>query len=229
MNCVILQPSYIPWRGYFHQMRKADVFVFFDDVQYTKKSWRSRNRIKGRERTQWLTIPVHARGSITNRTPIKDIRIDWTTAWNVYHREKLREYYERAPFYGPYSELLDRLYATRAERLADFTIASSIELARALSILDTRFVRSSELDAPGEGTGRVLSILRRVGASHLINGPTARAYTDESLLTAAGITIEYMRYDYPPYPQLAEPFDPQVSILDLLLMVGPDAPRYIWG
>jgi hypothetical protein len=79
MKVVILQPSYIPWRGYFDQICRADLFIFYDDVQYDKHGWRNRNQIKTAQGKQWLTIPVHSKG-VTDGTPIKDVRIDWSKA-----------------------------------------------------------------------------------------------------------------------------------------------------
>lgn len=224
-----MQPSYVPWRGTFHLIQKAEVYVFYDDVQYTKRSWRNRNRIKGPAGPRWLTIPVHAKGSITERIPIHRIGIDWDTPWNRAHRDVLHQTYRRAPHYRRYAGLLDRIYATSAVLLADFVIETTVVLARELGIDKTRFLRSSQLPAEGGQTDRVLSILRLAGADHLINGPTARAYTDEGKLERAGITLEYMTYDYPEYPQMHGTFDAQLSILDLLLMVGPRAPDYIWN
>jgi hypothetical protein len=75
----------------------------------------------------------------------------------------------------------------------------------------------------------VLSLLTHLGADHYITGPSAAAYLEEEHFAEAGITLEYMRYDYPEYPQLHPPFAPQVSIVDLLMMTGPDSGRYIWG
>lgn len=228
MNVAITQPSYIPWRGAFHLIQRSDVFVFFDDVQYTRRSWRNRNRIKGPRDVRWLSVPVHSRGLHREGTPIHRIAIDWEQDWARSHREKIKQCYLEAPCYRSYEALLDRLYAGRPALLADFTIETTVALARELGIRHTRFLRSSELTVSGEKTERVLAILREVGATHFINGPTARAYTDEALLRRAGLSLEYMRYDYPPYPQLHEPFTPEVSILDLLFMVGKAAPRYIW-
>lgn len=228
MNVAISQPGYIPWRGTFHLIQRADLFVFFDDVQYTRRSWRNRNRVKGPQAVRWLSIPVRSKGVQQEKTPIHRIPIDWGRDWPRSHREILRQCYLTAPFYRRYETLLDRLYGSRPALLADFTIETTTSLARELGIRHTRFLRSSDLAVPGSGTERVLNILRRVGATHFINGPTARAYTDEGLLRDAGLSLEYMRYDYPAYPQLREPFTPDVSILDLLCMVGPEAPRYIW-
>ena len=228
VKCVILQPSYIPWRGYFHQIQKADVFVFYDDVQYDARGWRHRNRIKGPHGSQWLSIPVHCRGCQQLGTPIDEIPICWDAAWNERHWSTLRAVYGRAPFFERYESVLREFYQARPRLLADFTIDSTIRLARLLGIAGTRFLRSSDLQAAGQKTDRLLAILQAIGATHYITGPSARGYLDESKLRSAGISLEYMDYDYPEYPQLFPPYDPQVSVLDLLLMTGPDAAKFIW-
>jgi hypothetical protein len=232
MNCVILQPSYIPWRGYFHQIYKADVFVFYDDVQYDKHGWRNRNRVKTPNGPQWLTIPVLTKGLLSNVTPINEIMMNPVQDWRQKHRTTLQQAYAKAPYYKMYAPLLDEIYAygqdAQTGLLADFTIASTMGLARAIGIENTRFLRSSSLRADGAKTDRLLYILRSVGATHYISGPSARGYLEEDKLAAAGISLEYINYHYPIYEQLYPPFDPQVSILDLLFMKGPQSPDYIW-
>lgn len=227
MICGIMQPSYIPWRGAFDLIQRVDVYVFYDDVQYVKRSWRNRNRIKTASGTKWLTIPVQARGNITDGIPIRSIRLDAGQDWSRSHREQLHQAYRQAPHYRSQAGLLDRIYAEIPELLADFTIATTELLARALGIEDTRFVRSSELDVVGTGTDRVASIMEAVGADHLINGPTARGYTDEALLTSRGLSTEYIKYDYAEYPQLHGPYEPQLSVLDMMLMVGAQARHHL--
>lgn len=229
MNAVILQPSYIPWRGFFHQIHKADVFVFYDDVQFDKRGWRNRNRIKTPSGPRWLTIPVHSRGHQLQHTPIQSIEISWETDWNQAHWRTLQQHYHKAPFFDRYRTLLDLFFSRHDTLLADFTIDLCIALARELGLTKTRFLRSSTLGATGTKTDRLVDVLQKIGATHYITGPSAREYLDESRLAAAGISVEYMDYSYPQYPQLYPPFDPQVSILDLLFMTGPEAPAYIWG
>ena len=229
MTATILQPSYVPWRGYFHQIRKSDVFVFYDDVQYDKHGWRNRNRIKTAHGTQWLTIPVHSRGNVSRGLPINEIRIDWATDWARSHRDILFQAYRRAPHFDRYWPLVEPLYGGRPELLAEFTIGLTTRLAGLLDIQPVRFVRSSEIGGSGAKTDRLLHVLGAVGATHYLSGPSARDYLEEDRFVEAGVTLEYMRYDYPEYPQLYPPFDPRVSILDLLFMTGPDAPKYIWG
>jgi hypothetical protein len=229
MNCVILQPSYIPWRGYFDQINRADVFIFYDDVQYDKHGWRNRNQIKTDQGRQWLTIPVHSSGVVEKSIPINQVEIDWSKPWNEAHWKAFTFAYKRAPFFQKYAALLESFYQRHDILLADFTIALTIALAIELGISHTRFMRSSEITVTGKKTDRLVQILTQVGASHYLSGPSARDYIENEKFAAAGISLEYIDYNYPEYPQLHPPFDPFVSILDLLFMTGPEASEYIFG
>ncbi|HKS25568.1 MAG TPA: WbqC family protein [Thermoanaerobaculia bacterium] len=228
MKCVILQPSYIPWRGYFDLIRRAGVFVFYDDVQYDTRGWRNRNRIKTPRGAQWLTIPVNARGAQTEHIAINRIATV-PEPWARKHFETLRLFYGAAPHFSDYLPWLERAYAEPPPLLADFTIATTIELAGMLGISGTRFWRSSELGVGGGKTERLVNIARHVGATSYLSGPSAKSYIEPERFAEAGIALEYMEYGYPEYPQLYPPYDPQVSVLDLLFMTGAEAPRYIWG
>lgn len=228
MRCVILQPSYIPWRGYFDLIHRADTFVFYDDVQYDTRGWRNRNRIKTSHGLKWLTIPVKKHGAQTESIPVKRIAIDDSVDWPRQHLAALTLSYARAPHFDAHRDWLQRVYATPPGLLADFTIATTIELARMIGIEKTRFLRSSTLGIGGKKTDRLVAILRELGATEYLSGPSARDYIEPQKFAEAGIDLQYMTYDYPEYPQLYPPYDPQVSILDLLFMVGAGAPSYIW-
>src|SRR5690349_23027808 len=142
VRCAIVQPSYIPWRGYFDLIRRVDLFVFYDDVQYDRRGWRNRNRVKTPNGTQWLTIPVQARGAQTEHLPINTIRTA-QDGWPQRHLETLHRLYGKAPHFDQYLPWLERVYADPPELLADFTIASTHDLAKMLGIATTRFMRSS--------------------------------------------------------------------------------------
>ncbi len=226
MNVVILQPSYIPWRGYFDQISRADLFIFYDDVQYDKHGWRNRNQIKTTQGKQWLTIPVHSAG-VTQGIPIKDVKIDWSKPWAKNHWKSLSISYAKAPFFRQYATFFEPFYQREDVFLADFTIDLTIALAGELGISHTRFMRSSNMEGiTGQKTERLIQILTKVGTTHYISGPSARDYIEQDQFEAAGITLEYIKYDYPDYLQLYPPFEPQVSALDLLFMTGPDASTY---
>lgn len=227
MKVVILQPSYIPWRGYFDQIRRADLFIFYDDVQYDKHGWRNRNQIKTAQGKQWLTIPVHSKG-VTAGIAIKDVRIDGSKPWAKNHLKALTIAYSKSPYFKDYLPLLESFYSRRDACLADFTIETSIVLSRDLGITSTRFMRSSELPGiDGFKTDRLIQILKQVGATRYLSGPSAREYIEPQKFTEAGLTLEYIEYNYTEYPQLYPPFDPYVSILDLLFMTGKDAHKYM--
>ena len=162
-------------------------------------------------------------------TPILDVRIAENSRWQHKHWTSLQQSYSHAPYFSRYAPMLEAFYTKRADRLAELTMEMTLLIARELGITHTRFVRSSTLAITGTKTDRLISLLRAVGADHYISGPSAQAYIDEPMLAAARSTVEYMQYDYPEYEQLHPPYDPFVSILDLLFMKGPEAPRYIWG
>ena len=230
MKCVILQPFYIPWRGYFHQINCADTFIFYDDAQYEKHGWCSRNRIKTAHGAQWLTIPVLNKGTTVKHIPINEIEIDRTqTDWREKHWKTLRQNYRKAPYFSRYEKLLAGFYERDDKCLADLTIDLTIALAHELGIGETHFRRASEFKAHGTKTDRLLDLLEKVGATEYLTGAAAKNYIEPEKFAEAGIELEYMTYDYPEYPQLYPPFDGQISILDTLLMTGGDAGKYIWN
>jgi hypothetical protein len=229
VNVVILQPSYIPWRGYFDQIDRADLFIFYDDVQYDKRGWRNRNQIKTPKGKQWLTVPVYSRGAQVENIPINQIRIVWDNPWNENHLKALQHAYARAPHFARYLPLLETFYQRRDEFLVDFTIDFAVAITRELGNTQTRFRRSSEITGiEGNKTDRLIQILQAVGATHYLSGPSARDYIEIEKFETAGITLEYIEYNYPEYPQLYPPFDSYVSILDLLFMTGPEAASYVF-
>jgi hypothetical protein len=222
MNCAILQPSYLPWRGYFDQIRRSDVFVFYDDVQFDRHGWRNRNRVKTANGSVWLTVPVRKKGSVEQGIPINEIEIDDSNRWHRKHLATLRQAYAQAPYLDRYMPVLERHLLDPPAKLVDLTLGLTIDLARVLD-LDATFMRSSEIGVSGDRTERLVGILESIGATHYLSGPSARSYLDEDQLDRAGIELEYMDYTYPEYPQLHPPFDPQVSIVDLLFTLGPSA------
>lgn len=228
INCVILQPSFVPWRGYFHQIHKADVFVFYDCVQFDKHGWRNRNRIKTSTGSQWLTVPVKTAGTYDG-LPIRDVMIAGDGKWRRKHLTTWDQNYRKAPYYDTYRGILERIYGFECERLVDLNCHSTELIAEALGMTTPTFVRSSTLDVKGQKTDRLIDVLNKVGATHYISGPSARDYIEVEQFEHAGITLEFMSYEYPPYPQLHGAFEGGVSVLDLLFNTGSNAAQHIWS
>ena len=215
---VILQSNYIPWKGYFDLIANADIFVFYDSVQYTKNDWRNRNKIYSKNGQHWLTIPVPNKAVKSN---IDEAR-PTDHAWCRKHRMSITQTYSRAPFFSQLEPLLDGLYGqTPWELLIDIN-RYAIKTISEMIGCNTRFVCSSELELKGDKVERLLHILTQLGATEYLSGPAARDYlaTSESRFLEAGIKLKYKRYDkYPTYRQRREPFCHDVSILDVIAHV----------
>ncbi len=223
-SVAILQSNYLPWKGYFQLIDESDVFVFYDDVQYTSGDWRNRNRIKTSTGTRWLTIPVVR----DFKQRICDARIQGDD-WVRDHRRRLDESLGSAPFYHRLESLLAELYQPgRWTHLVEVNRFAIRWLAEQILGLETEFVDSRSLDPQGVREARLLDVLEKVGATDYWSGPAAMSYIDESRFAAAGIRVHWMDYTaYPEYPQLFPPFEHGVTFLDLVAHTGPEVRRFL--
>jgi hypothetical protein len=221
----IVQSNYVPWKGFFDLIGQCDEYVIFDSVQYVKRHWHNRNRIKTANGVQWLTIPVVSKGR--SEQPINEVEIE--KPWADKHWRALELAYKRAPFFQHYAPAIKGWYEL-ADKKALLTDVNAVFLSGVCELLglETRITRDTAYPAEGVKTERLLGIVRAAGADRYLSGPSARAYFDESAFRAAGVTLEWMDYQgYPEYPQLHGGFEHAVSVLDLLFNTGPDAPRYL--
>lgn len=218
MRVVVLQSNYLPWKGYFDLIQEADAFIFYDEVKYTKNDWRNRNRIYSRQGLHWLTIPIRHDAV---KLKISEVPLP-EASWQAEHLRTLEQCYGSARHFRQLEPLLRELYASRQwTRLSEFNQFATVSIARLLG-LRTTFLNSRDFQLEGDRVGRLVSLLRQVGATEYLSGPAARAYLagSESLFAEAGIRVWFKRYEgYPAYPQLREPFEHSVSILDVLANV----------
>ena len=138
---VILQPSYLPWLGYFEQMWRSDVFVMYDDVQYDKNGWRNRNRIKTANGMMWLTAPVKTHLG----EKIKDVEIDNGQNWKKKHLKNLESAYRKSSFFTEYFVKFEKILGQEWKYLVDLDVAMIKEINNILG-LERKILRSSELD-----------------------------------------------------------------------------------
>jgi len=221
----IVQSCYVPWKGYFDLIHSADAFVLYDDVQYTRRDWRNRNRIKTAAGTHWVTIPVNVKGRYHQN--ICDVTVS-DPDWAIQHWKSIRHAYSRAPYFAQYAAELDALYCECNETSLSAINERFLRAMCAWFNIQTPIKRSDEFSLPDERTERLIEICRQMDATHYLSGPSAKAYIDETRFSDAGIDVVWMDYDgYPEYPQLFGPFVHEVSVLDLVLNTGPDAPRYM--
>lgn len=222
----ICQSNYLPWKGYFDLIRDVDLFLFYDDVQFTKNDWRNRNVVKAPSGRQWLTIPV---GTDLSRL-ICEVTLD-DPRWQRKHWTTLTHLYGRAPHFGRYRGALEEVYLHREWRnLSELNQHLIRTIAGEHLGIRTVLRQASEFPSVGKKEDRVLSLLKSAGADVYVSGPAAKAYLDDARFRREGIEVIWKDYaGYPEYAQFHPPFEHAVTILDLLFHVGPDAPFYIWG
>ncbi len=217
---VILQPQFFPWRGVFEQIRLADEFVHFDDVQFPQgRHFTTRVQLKTASGPQWMTVPVQRSGV---RSTIAETEIDYATDWREKHLRTFAMSYARAPHCAMARTIIDDVYAMRPRTIAELDIAALERCAAELGLRAT-FSRSSLTPVDGVKSERLVALLRPRGATRYITGHGALHYLDEVPFAAAGIEVRVMAYARRPYAQLHGAFDPHVSILDLIANLGPEA------
>ncbi len=221
----VVQSNYIPWKGYFDLINSVDEFILFDHMQYTRRDWRNRNKIKTPTGTIWLTIPVVAKGRYLQKISETEIS---NPEWNQAHWKTIVHNYARARCFGTYRDVLEQLYLGSTE-----TFLSQVNYRFIAAICDllgirTKLSRSVDYELTEGKTRRLVELCRQAGAAEYISGPSAKGYLEEELFEQAGIKLTYMDYSgYPEYHQLFPPFDHFVSILDLLFNEGAEAKRYM--
>lgn len=221
----IVQSNYIPWKGYFDLIGGVDLFLLYDDMQYTRRDWRNRNKIKTRDGLSWLTIPVQVKGNYYQR--IRDIRVA-DPAWGRDHWETIRHNYAKAPYFGEVAELLQPIYLGSPETwLTDLNRRFLVAIAEYLGIT-TQIASSADYVLSEGKTERLVDLCLQAGAGEYLSGPSARSYIDETVFEEAGIRLRFMDYaGYPEYPQFFPPFEHGVSVIDLLCHTGPNASRFL--
>jgi hypothetical protein len=215
MRVGAIQSNYIPWRGYFDFIDDCDLFIFYDDVLYTHKSWRNRNCIKTHSGLVWLSVPVIH----DQQTLIENALIDYSRRWIEKHIRSLSLNYQKSPYFYQYADGFFDILRTRPETISKLNTNICRWIMKQLDITTT--VRmSSELEIKGDRFERPLKILKYLNATSYLSGPAAKAYTDTEKFRAEGIKLDYKVYDYPVYPQIHGDFEPNVTALDLLFNCG---------
>lgn len=225
-RCVVIsQPMYFPWVGMLEQIRLADTFVFYDDVQFSKGSFTNRVQLKSAQGVRWMTIPL--RGLRLGQR-IDEVEVDDRTDWRDRHHDLLRQACPGAPFLDDALALLDGVLNLRTSSLCELARASMLASAEYFGLTQSRtFLDASGLGLGGAKSSRVLDICARLGAARYVTGHGASRYLDHALFEAEGIAVDYMDYRLLPYPQRHGAFTPYVSALDLVANRGREGARQV--
>lgn len=219
MKLAIHQLQYMPGPRFFAKMRACDLFVYLDDVQYEKREFQNRNRIRTADGWQYLTVPVMVKGRFSQN--IKDVEINPTYEWKEEHLRAIKTNYGRAKYLKEYLPALETLYSKKYALLGGLTLATIDFLREGLGI-KTPVKFSSEYKIASASTRRLADICKAAGADEYCSGAGAREYLDKEIFTKEKIKLSWQEFTVAPYPQAFPGFEPDMSALDLLLNCGPE-------
>ncbi len=216
MRVVIMQPTYLPWLGYFDLMDQADCFVVLDNVQFEQQSWQQRNRIKTSQGPMWLTVPIIRQFPQT----IERVRINNQTDWTSKHWRTIEQNYRRAPFWELYSGGLKTIFHQHWEFLENLNLTIMNWVREKLGI-STLFRRARDLLVVGHRTALLVNICKHLGADAYLSPLGSAVYLrEDATFEAHGIRVEFQHFVHPVYRQLYPPFVPYLSAIDLLMNEG---------
>jgi hypothetical protein len=229
MRIAVLQPGYLPWLGFFDQELSVDTFVLYDDVQYDRRGWRNRNRIKSPDGPVWLTVPVEQKGKYEQI--IRDVKIDNDRPWKKKHLGSIESFYKKSPYFDTLFPELSDIIGRDWEYLWELDFELIKWMNRVIGV-GTPIKLASELHVTGEKSERLLAICHALKADEYYTGAAARHYLDIALFNASwevegGIAVYFQEYVHPVYPQLYGGFVSHLSALDLLMIAAPQAKEII--
>lgn len=219
----IMQPTYIPWMGYFSMIDQVDKFVFLDSVQLSGRSWQVRNKIKSKGQEKMLTVPI-------DKSVERDKRIINTTPyanemWKKSHLGTIRDAYRKSPFYKSVMGFLENIYSKEYRSVGDMNIAFISEICKIIGI-QTRLYTSGNLMVIGRKDELLVNICKRLKCENYLSAQGSAVYIEKDgaggEFLRQGIELFYFNYEHPVYTQQGENFIPYLGIYDLLFNVGFD-------
>lgn len=210
------QPVYMPWLGLFHKIALADIFCVFDIVQYQRKDFNNRNRIKTSAGPIWLSVPVKSSGRLDST--IADIEII-NNGWHKKHIKSIELNYKKTPYFEQYFHGLKKILDTPYQYLVDLNFNILIYALDALDI-DTKIVKASDYSFVGIKSELVLDMCIQLNADTYIFGEQGKNYADTDSFNNKDISLYFQSYNHPVYNQTKGEFLPYMSILDLLFNEG---------
>lgn len=226
MILAVHQPQYLPWLGYFHKIASCDLFIFLDDVQYKKREFQNRNKIKTPNGPLWLTVPVVTKGKYLQK--ISEVLVDNELPWNDEHWRSMEHNYAHARHFGNLKSLFSGIYGMKWEKLSALSMKIINSVLSYLEI-KTPYKMSSEYGTTSVSSQRIIDLCKKSGADTYLSGAGGREYMDEKLFADNNIKLVYQDYKHPEYAQLHGKFEPYLSVADLLYNEGPGSAKILLG
>lgn len=220
---VIHQPDFIPYPGFFHRLLNCDYYVLLDHVQFNKRGWHHRDKIKGPQGEAWLSIPIQ---DIGKSKRINEAHIDNSTDWQKRHLNVLKSYYGKARYFSEIFPAIADIYNQPADLMVDFNY-KFLKLLMELFDIKVEHCFSSDLHIQTKKNQMNIDIVKKVGGSRYLSGLGSKEYTDVELFRKNDVELIWQNFNLPVYPQLHGEFLPGLSSIDLLLNCGIEKSREI--
>ena len=211
----IRQPGYFPYLGFFKKIESTDIFVFLDDVQYTRSDWDNRNKIKTSDGSMWLTIPILNK----SKEFLNEVKIDNTQNWSYKHKSAIKFNYENAPFFDLYWRDIESILDKKHTKLFELNM-ELINYFKSVLQINTEIVFSSNLDIKSTGSQKLYEICKELKADTYLSGELGQNYLDLEIFKNNNIKIIFEKFQHPTYSQINSNFLPNMSIMDLLFNEG---------
>lgn len=215
----IHQPHFFPWLGYFDKMLRSDVFVYLDNVQFTKNYFQNRTQVKSQDgKTQWITVSV-------KKAPLQTLIRD-TFVSETYDAEllcqKLTLYYRKAAFWEEFSEDVLAILKSGEAKLSLLNIKTVEYMVSRMDNSPKRLVSSELKSQETDANLRLVRICQELNCDVYLAGAGGKKYMDLELFKKEGIEVRFQEF-HPQkysYPQLGSDFIPGLSSLDVLFNIG---------
>lgn len=219
----IMQPTYLPWIGYFNMINMVDEFVFLDDVQLVKRSWGVRNRIKASNGELLLTVPIKKTKS-RDETLYSNAIINYEEQWVKKHLITLKLNYKKSKYFDEIYAFIQEILLKNTDIIGKLNIEIITEISCKIGI-KTKFFKSSELsNIEGKKDTQLVSICKNTNATHYLSAIGSASYIESESPGGAfnknNIQLVYHNYKHPVYEQLYGDFISNLSIVDLLFNYG---------
>jgi hypothetical protein len=217
----IHQPNFLPWLGFFDKIRRSDVFVAMDNVQFAKSgggTWTNRVQMIVNGQPAWVTVPIVR--AFHGVRLIREMKITDDSAWRNKLLRTIEQNYRRAPHFQEVFPILEESIRNPSADLADYNLATIRSLCAVLN-LQTPIVLGSSLEVEGHATELLISMVRAVGGNAYLAGGGAAGYQEDSSFHQAGVKLIYQEFQHPTYPQFnSTTFKPGLSVVDALMNCG---------
>lgn len=228
MKIGIMQPYFFPYIGYFQLIHYVDKWIVFDDVQYIQQGWINRNRILHPTRGwQYITVPVVKH---SYKDLIKDIHISNTKDWKMKILNQIYHYKKKAPFYNQSMSLIEKMLNIHTESITELNVhilegvCDYLEIPFSYQISSQNNYNHNHVKNAEE---RVIAISNQLQANEYVNSIGGKGLYDKRRFQQEGIKLSFLKSNINQlvYEQGSQPFEPALSIIDILMFCSKDEIR----